>query len=187
MKTNYELAGQNRIELSFMDMTNCAAVVQRESDSAILQRHEGLIRHQAKAFVGKGIEMDDLMQEGRIAFLGSIKSWAGINGASLWSYARSSVFGALLRYSHYEKREPARRGCSEAAEERCTETTPESLLALAETLSVLSEAERDVIRMTFVGDLDCRAIAEELGIPKSTVHDTLKRAIGKLRAVVIGS
>ncbi len=186
---NSDLFRTESVISSYLNMTNAATRRSTlDDESAVLKHHEKLIRFIAIPFMRGGLELEDLLQEGRAALLRSARSWEAVNGSTLWTYARKAVFGAILRYATYEADEPARPNSHELSEEETDGSNPEKSLETAECVEIvsremvsLSETERRVIRMKFYEDMDVRSIAERLSIPRSTAHDVLQGAIVKLR------
>ncbi len=183
-------ASCNASELSYPNMQDSTerAQVIKESEASILQRHEKLIRHQAKPFAGKGVDIEDLMQEGRIALLTASRTYVPGSG-TLWTAARMAVFGAILRYVNYVNKDPQSKGESGECllDEVDNSPSPLDVLEMEQTLSVLSEKERELVNLVFAGGLTAKDVAVTLNIPQGSVDAMLKRAIGKMRAVVIGS
>jgi RNA polymerase sigma factor (sigma-70 family) len=161
-------------------------------------------------FADRGVSLDDLMQEGRIALILASRSWSPSGGATLWTYAYKFVYGAISRSKTKEIEEPCHtqalighdeHACSNGGNssssddptggvENIGEDVPnaEELLEIAQLLGIasrelvnLSELERRVVRMRFNDQLDIRAIADSLGMAVMTTHDILSGAIGKLR------
>jgi RNA polymerase sigma factor (sigma-70 family) len=69
-------------------------------EEALIQ-HEDKIKHIALRFKRKcpaAIEMDDLMQEGRMALWAAFKNYDPNRGAQLWTYAEYKVKGAMQDY-----------------------------------------------------------------------------------------
>jgi RNA polymerase sigma factor (sigma-70 family) len=73
-----------------------------DASQKLLQSNVGLIDHWAKKYVGKGVEAEDLMQEGRIGMLRAIKGFEPDHGASFATYAswwiRQAMGRACERY-----------------------------------------------------------------------------------------
>ena len=64
-------------------------------EAGIVLKFEGLVRAAARRFEARGVERDDLMQEGRIALVRAARTFDSGGGASFPTWARHCVDGAL--------------------------------------------------------------------------------------------
>lgn len=169
----------------------------RESESRLVQSHERLIRYTAIPFVGHGIALEDLMQEGKIALLEAARRWDPSQGVKLWTYARKFVLGGIFRCVAREINEPSRDLLAPAEENEDGDVvarllsegpTPEEIAQLGEDLVILeeeidalNEGERQVLWKVFGDDLTLRDIAVADGTHHSTPQRIYRGAIEKLR------
>ena len=160
--------------------------------ASIVKDHEGRIRAVAKTVVRPGVEIDDLVQEGRIALLRALERFDPSRGASLWTYARRLVKSSMRDYVEKERKHFDGRvdECDEGdAFEGVDETTPEDGLLTAEAkrqlviaVMSLSDDEREILVMHFDEDQSYRAIAPQLKISIGSVHNAIKAALESLKA-----
>jgi RNA polymerase sigma factor (sigma-70 family) len=69
----------------------------REARATLLERHLGVVRHQAARYRGLGLPMEDLVQEGAIGLLRAIDTYDPGRGASFATFARWPVRCAIRR------------------------------------------------------------------------------------------
>lgn len=74
--------------------------------TAIVRKHDNLIRSFAWLISSGGADRDDLIQEGRIALLTAIGRFDASRGVALWTFARPFVVGAMLRWASTEAQYP---------------------------------------------------------------------------------
>ena len=80
------------------------------TDSAILlQAHFGLPVYHAQKFAGRGVEMDDLIQEARLAMLRGAQRWRAGRGCSLAAWLTICIKGRLRQVVRDEARRHARK------------------------------------------------------------------------------
>lgn len=156
-------------------MQNVAAV-ESESADTIIANHDSLIRHLAVRFVGSGVSIDDLMQEGRIALWQAEKKWR--RESSLWTYARRAVFAAMLRCAsehvaetHEELFEDTVAGVGDNAE---------VAFLVRECLSMLSEEERVIVKLFMEGET-FESIGAALKVSDRNVRRVFQGALSTLR------
>lgn len=157
----------------------------KQSPNDILKQHEKLLAHVARSFATPGIEVDDLIQIGRLALFNALKTWRG--DSSIWTYAKRSVVRDTIRFVSNEiglQSHLLYEACRDDSDQR----TPEEALDIAQRaalaaqqVSFLSENERRVVRMRFGEELDIRSIACRLGVSKSEADRIYHGAIEKLR------
>lgn len=179
---------------------------QQKSETEIIAKHEKLIRSLVRPFVGHGVPLEDLLQEARIGLLVAARRWRADGGASLWTYARSNVIGAMFRavgieLHHWKQRagqfadepmdaEDGERAMTATERARfaawiCSAKTPEEVFASKEIVEVMLEALTDrqleIVSRHCNGD-SVRDVAEDVGMSKTVTHDHLQSAIRRLRA-----
>lgn len=64
--------------------------------SRLVEAHDGLAAFHARRYAGNGVDLDDLMQEGRIGLVGAVDRWMYRRGARFSSYATWWIRGAIL-------------------------------------------------------------------------------------------
>lgn len=178
----------------------------RESESEIVEQLDDRVRYTALPFVGRGIGLDDLMQEGRMALLRAARSWDPVHGVKLWTYARKFVLGAMIHYVSNEIDEPCRDvvdelrgghrgGCDDETDGvsvldrlASADASPEDLAELGEGLAILEQEidslnddEKKVLWQLFGESLPHRDAAEVLGVGNGTIMRTKLNAMEKLR------
>lgn len=120
-----------------------------EDQSAVIAKHDRLIRHLAARFVGRGVAFDDLMQEGRIALWLAVGRWRADGGANLWTYARRWVLASMMRCASEQIDETH----DELVEEEVTASDDAEVTYLVrECLSMLSDEERAVVKLFMEGE-----------------------------------
>lgn len=179
-----------------------------DSESEIIRKHDRLIRYRAIPFVGHGVDVQDLIQEGRIALLEAARKFDESHGASLWTYARKFVLGAMFKCVSREIVEPSRDLASrhdgddeelplyggatgpENLEFALASGTPspeeiveleEDLAILEEEVATLSEAEKSVLWKVFGEEKSLRDVAVESGCHHCTPQRVYHGAMQKLR------
>lgn len=153
-----------------------------DADS-IIKKHDSLVRHLATRFLGSGVALDDLIQEGRLALWTASQTWRADGGASLWTYARKAVFLAMVRYAsaHIDERHES-LDTEPSTEDQARTLGPEVEVSLLvrECLSVLNEEERVVILAWMEGET-FEAIASALAVSDRQVRRVHQNAILALR------
>ena len=169
--------------------------------AAEIRKHEKLIRYLANKYVTSGVELDDLMQEGRIALLACLETFEGRNGAELWTYAKDFVRSAMLKFLTREIAEAARPTGAAGEDDRTMsqieDSTPNAeadilqleidisdttRLALArQAFEALLEREREIIRLHLEQGESFRRIAGLLGLSKSDADRSYRSALERLR------
>lgn len=147
------------------------------------------------------LELDDLLQAGRLALLESAERWRSLEHRSqFWTFAFPAVRGAILdcmfkarrdiitalddgltdEYTHSRE---AAAGCRSH-----TTTTPpdagarpDHLTELVEHLSALDSLDREILERFAAGE-DFREIAAHTGVSRSTAHRRYTAAVEAIRA-----
>jgi RNA polymerase sigma factor (sigma-70 family) len=73
----------------------------------VLKQHEKLIFYVAQPFFGQGVPKEDLIQEAQIALFECLKKWTEDGGASVWTFARPYVLGAMFKAVGRQLNEPS--------------------------------------------------------------------------------
>lgn len=145
--------------------------------ATIIKTHDRKIGYLAKRFVGCGVSLADLMQEGRLALFLATKTWRPDGGASLWTYARYAVFAAMMRCANAHVRESQHEVFDDTiANEDETEIT----MLITECLAELSDVERTIVRAWMEGET-FEAIATMLNVSRRQVCRMLDAAVTTLR------
>jgi len=144
---------------------------------------------------------EDLIQEGLIALLNARRTWRA--EAQFWTYAKSHVLGAMVRYTTAESSNPAcpQSVMSWSSDEDNTVTMSsgedsiesndcpaDAALELAELTALLADGmialtdeERKVIRLHAGDGKSLAASARDLGLSNDKVERVYLSAISKLR------
>lgn len=97
----------------------------RRAADLLVRRNGGLVNHVAMRFLGRGQELEDLVQIGSIGLLKAIRSFDLSRGCAFSTYAVPLIFGEIRRYLRDDgpikvSRTQKRLGAALAAErERC--------------------------------------------------------------------
>ncbi len=69
-----------------------------EMEAELIERNRGLVKKIALRFVGRGVELDDLIQIGTIGMLKAIRSFDTERGTQFSTYAVPLVFGEIRKH-----------------------------------------------------------------------------------------
>lgn len=142
----------------------------------LLHRYRGLLFTLCSRFRHRGLETDDLIQEGTVALWRAREQvlglGAGVQQAALvWKIARNAVIDALRRT---EQTEALPEWHDSVAEDR---TLVEQL---HERIALLPEPDRTIVRMQLEG-YSYEEIGERLGMTEKNVSVRLVRIKEKIR------
>lgn len=154
-----------------------------DEEQAVIRAHDGRIRVAALPFLRLGASMDDLIQEGRIALLLAMRKWQPDRGATIWTYARRFVIGAM--FSTVGQILSAPMPMSPEAIEDIPDAAPlstEERIVLLDLLERLSPRELQVIRHVLMGET-LSEVAAGLDICESSAHGIRNAALTKMRKV----
>ena len=74
----------------------------REGDASaeedLIRENMGLVRHVARRFIDRGVEMEDLLQIGTLGMLKAIRSFSMERGTAFSTYAVPLIIGEIRRY-----------------------------------------------------------------------------------------
>lgn len=152
------------------------------SEDALLREYDGKIQALARRFT---FSHDDLVQEGRIAFLGCIRRYqqnGAANTAQVWPYAYQRIVGAML---DCVTKEVARA----AVEVACLDVEvagqsgtcrPDVALEARELVGTLDAEEQTALLAHLTGQ-DERSIAKSLGVSNGKAHSILTAAKENIR------
>ncbi len=155
-----------------------------------LQKWLPLVRSRANAFRGKGMEADDLIQEGLIGLLYAIRAYDADRGASFKTFAYICITNHLT--SVMEKADKRIETVSIEDDDRqfIPDKDPQEVVVsreylenwLADACKHLSEREEKVFSL-YLSGYSYHSMAEMLGISEKAVDNALCRAKSKLRGV----
>ena len=121
------------------------------------------------------MQIDDLLQEARLALLLAARSWRG--DAALWTYARPFVKRALMdAISRVVEEELTEAECEIPADG----TDPETLLAVRRMFDALPPGEREIAERRVIRGMAVRDIAQEMKLSKSDVDRRWQSAMTSL-------
>lgn len=164
-----------------------------DSESKIIKQHKKRIRWVAIPFSGRGVDLEDLVQEGCIALIEVSRKWDSSKGVQLWTYARPFVFGAIFKFVAREMN-PTNELVNDPDDESefwtqiAVHPSPEEVAQLGEDLTILEEEidalnedERRLLWSVFGEDKSLRDVAAEAATHHCTTQRLYKGAIEKLR------
>ncbi|MFZ8862344.1 MAG: sigma-70 family RNA polymerase sigma factor [Thermocrinis sp.] len=137
-------------------------------------------------------DWDEVFSACSFALLRAIDGWDPTKGA-LSTYAYQWIVSAIQDY--YEKQAKTyafsyNAPISEGEEDTfeiflSTEDTSQERVDLEALLSKLPKQEREIIKLKFFHNYREKEIADILGLPFSFVHSAIKRALAKLRKLIL--
>jgi RNA polymerase sigma-B factor len=178
----------------------------------LIQQYLPLVRSRARRYVGRGEQLEDLVQIGTIGLINAIDRFRPERGVELASFAIPTIEGEIKRHLR-DKAWPVRvprslqegNGAGEPPSAPVLEPDwrfregfelepggvlddgyelREDRVLLARGFRVLEERERRLLHLAFFGGLSQAQIANEIGISQIHVSRLTRRALGKLRAVI---
>ena len=102
-----------------------------------IEEHLPLVRHLARGFVRRGVEMDDLVQVGAIGLINAVDRFEAARGVSLMTYATPCIVGEIQR--HLRDRAHVVRVPRKVQQDRARRTRVEAHLADTRRRPVRSE------------------------------------------------
>ena len=159
--------------------------------SLLLSRMSPMIRAKASKYRVRGVDTDDLAQEGMLGLLSAIYSYNSGSGAGFATYASvcaANRMTSFARSSLRQKRRPP-DGYDDLDDDIVdVKANPEEQVIAGDELSRmkrtlfhrLSETERDVITLYLAGH-SYDEIAARLGLSAKSVDNALQRVRKKLR------
>lgn len=161
---------------------NSAYLYMSKSDEeTIVREHEQRIRFTALPFLRHGVSIDDLMQEGRLALILASRNWKADRGASIWTYARRFVLGAMFSTVGKALTEIVPGG-DQATEVPDGALSAEERASLLELLDMLSPRERHIVVSHLCVGKTIGELVGELGLSTGTVWNVCDAAVTKMRA-----
>jgi RNA polymerase sigma factor (sigma-70 family) len=187
------------------------------SDAEVMARaaeHLGLCGWVARRYLGRGLELEDLVQEGWFGLVRAVELFDESRGLDFSTYAkhwiRDAITRALLDHGHVIRRPraPKRRpGCvfahrqtrevlsidaspvpgstgAEILEARPDRIDPMELAEVRAAIDALPERERETLKARYDDGLTHREIGARLGFSRQQAHALEKRALARLRELV---
>lgn len=190
---------QDNSDFAELDIEHALELAKKGDSAAfnsIAEEYEGMIVAKASLAHTKGVDFDDLLQEGYMALFNAVKTYSPLAGASFRTYAAvcignriasvardhgSSKNRALHDYSVLEDDEMA---ADSNYEPEFAVFARDRMNMVYENISnLLSETENCVL-MRYLSDESYSTIAEELNMTEKAVDNALQRARRKLRAAM---
>ncbi len=141
-------------------------------------------------------EIDDLKTVAHLEFLETVKVWVPTRCPDIWPLARARIVGAMKDHIRFITRaDPSRLydWVTDAAyilmaiQDRADfENEIETGVQLQEAMKVLSIRERKIVLSHTKDDLTFKQIGELIGVSESQISRIYKKAIEKLRKVIVG-
>lgn len=170
-----------------------------EEEAALLKEHEGFVRQQAKKFYRPDLDIEELVQEGRVGLLRGIRMFDESRGYVLLTYAGRWIRNYIRRFVRARGNTIARPiekpdvgpTCSGGTAMKIAldigEVGADPLVAfvnedIAEALRFLPTREQEVIVRRFHKGMTLREIGEEFGTTRERIRQIEKRALAKLKA-----
>jgi RNA polymerase sigma-B factor len=174
---------------------------------ALIQQYLPLVRRLARRHVGRGEQLEDLVQIGTIGLINAIDRFQLDRGVDLASFAIPTIDGEIKRHlrdrawpiripRRLQDRDPTLKvRVAELVDghngefEQASALEPgyalgEDRATLAEGFHVLDERERLLLRLAFFDGMSQAAIARRVGISQIHVSRLTRRALSKLRAEI---
>ena len=162
----------------------------RDAVSILISRYLGLVLKRAHTFSGDYADVEDLTQEGLMAFYSAIDSFDASRNAKFSSYADICVSNKIKSVAARNARISSGMisGLSEESEIADTEISPENICLEKERnstishriSSVLSKKEFEVFRL-YIDGVPYAAIASKLDISEKSVDNAVFRIRKKLK------
>lgn len=141
-------------------------------------------------------EIDDLKTVAHLELLETIKVWVPTRCPDIWPLARARIIGAMKDHIRFITRSDPTRlydWVTDAAyvmmavQDRADfENEIETGVQLQEAMKVLSVRERKIVLSHTKDDLTFKQIGELVGVSESQISRIYKKAIEKLRKVIVG-
>jgi len=152
------------------------------SPTALLQRHQGLIRKIASAYCRRASDRDDVVQEIQVQLWRSHDRFDGRGAESTWVY-RLALNVAISFHRrerrHQERRDPLLHDPA-AREPAAPDDKVQHLLACIEDLGPLDKA----LVLLYLDAQDHATMAQVLGLSLANVATKLHRIKARLRAAI---
>jgi RNA polymerase sigma factor (sigma-70 family) len=142
-----------------------------------------LVHSVARRYVGRGAELEDLVQVGAIGLLSASERFDPQRGVPFGSFAAPSVEGAIRHHL---------RKLAKTNQPLASDEIPEGISALVGTddrlllrswLRALGDRDRQIVYLRFHADMTEADIGRELGLSQAQVSRLLAEALVQLREV----
>ena len=177
----------------------------RSARERLIAQYLPLVRGLARRYVGRGEQLEDLVQVGTIGLIKAIERFDPERGVDLPAFAVPTISGEIQRHLR-DRVAPIRMPRREAGAAAERPPSVESLssgngdsaplpgvlepgfelgedrAALERAFRVLDARERRVLQLSFFAELPQSRIGRELGISQIHVSRLARRALEKLRA-----
>ena len=163
--------------------------------SALVHRHQGILRTVISRVIHNDADVDDLVQEVMIEIWNRCQSYDEAKGKVLgWlvTMARRRAIDRVRRRQAYDRAEERLRlhvessgQATDAAGADVEVMDSDRAKVLNELMDTLPEAQREAIQLAYYSGLSQREIAAKTGIPLGTIKTRLELAVRKLRASVL--
>lgn len=166
----------------------------------LLESHAKLLHHVLRHFAYSGEPYEDLLQVARLGFVKAVRRFDAGRGHAFSTYTVVTVEGEvrhylrdclLIRHPRWARgladpgEEMMTAGIATAAQESARDIgAPDDHITLYESLTSLSESERELIYLLFFRDLTQQQAAEELGMSQRAVSRKEQKVLRKLRAAL---
>lgn len=155
-----------------------------------LQKWLPLVRSRANAFREKGVESDDLVQEGLIGLLSAIRSYDESRGASFETFAYICITNRMKSAISLAKKRTDTVSLDESQESPDVKADPQEIVLsddaaekwFENAVKKLSALEEKVLKL-YLSGYSYRQIAAAVDASEKTVDNALCRAKNKLRDV----
>jgi RNA polymerase sigma factor (sigma-70 family) len=156
----------------------------KANEDRIIREHESRIQIVALSFSRYGVPLADLAQEGRIALLLAARNWKPEFGASIWTYARHAVHGAMFAAVGRSMKAPSNP--LQEAEDRPAEgtLTAEDATLLFELLSLLTPKQRHVLVQHLYLGRTIEDLVRETGASIGGIWNICNDAVLQIRAAM---
>jgi RNA polymerase sigma-B factor len=188
------------------DRRTLAPAACRTSDrrrEQLIEQHLPLVRALARAFAGRGEQLDDLVQVGSIGLIKAVDRFDPGRGRDLVAYAVPTIRGEIRRYLR-DRAAPVRVPRTEQSRGSAVIALPladdrdglppaglatelevgESRALLREGMRALDVRERRIVHLRYFGDLSQSGIAAQLGLSQTHVSRLLRGSLEKLRVEI---
>jgi RNA polymerase sigma-B factor len=144
----------------------------------------------ARRYVGRGENLEDLVQVGSIGLIKSSKRYDPSRGVAFSTFAMPAIEGEIRRHLtsrasslHIpEQSEPVSDEDGAEGSEAGALTSSDDRLLVTDSVRSLDERERRIVFLRFHADMTERQIARTLGMSQAHVSRLLAAALAKLRA-----
>ena len=164
--------------------------------NADMKEHEGLVMDIAKRFQGCGVELDDLIQVGKIGLLHALRNFDQSKGMAFSTYAHSCIRGQCLNEVNRNKLEEPGVQSLSSMENDADFDIPDASPArntdvktiIDRFLPELSEREQTVLKMRYgIGTAQAETlkdIGDRLGLTKERIRQIESGALNRLRTMI---